>query len=64
MNMIGKNLEMGNLLGEHFSAFFFKEKRGEKRNPYGVQFVSFLYRRVEEEEAEGFRGAPEYESSR
>lgn len=31
MNVIGKNLEMGNLLGEHFSSFFFKEKRRKKK---------------------------------
>lgn len=39
-----KNLETGNVLGEQFSSSSFF-----KRNPCGVQFVSSLYRRLEEE---------------
>lgn len=45
---VKKNLEKGNLLGEHF---LFSE-----RNPCGVQFVSSLCRRVEEEKWRGFGG--------
>lgn len=60
-----KILEMGNLQGEQFSFFFlsflFLFFYFFERNPCGVQFVSSLQRRVEEEKrrrqvTEGFWG--------